>query len=152
MLIYISRITNNIKFYIIDIIIQPEFRLSKNFTPNRKCNITHEVLRSLISGKLFLIFENPNFTISIMIWVIWGSCYSIFSFTSMFCRSLFVLLYFFFWPLCCLLFFDIWILITPLVYSNSSYRVSEWVSELYQTKTDVLLITTWLQLGHVYTV
>ena len=36
-----------------------------------------------------------------------------------FCRSLFVLLYFFFWPFCCL-FFDIWILITPLVSSNSS--------------------------------
>jgi hypothetical protein len=29
-----------------------------------------------------------------------GSCYSIFSFMCMFCRSLFVLLYFFFWPLC----------------------------------------------------
>ena len=38
----------------------------------------------------------------------------------MFCRSLFVLLYFFFWSLCCLFFFDIQILITPLVYSNSS--------------------------------
>jgi len=30
-------------------------------------------------------------------------------------------LYFFFWPLCCLFFCDIRILITPLVYSNSSY-------------------------------
>ena len=49
----------------------------------------------------------------------WGLCYSIFSFICMFCRSLFVLLYFFFWP-CCLFFFDIWILITPLVSSNSS--------------------------------
>jgi hypothetical protein len=27
----------------------------------------------------------------------------------------------FFWSLCCLFFFDIWIPITPLVYSNSSY-------------------------------
>ena len=36
------------------------------------------------------------------------------------CRSLFVLLYFFFWPLCYLFFFDIRILITPLVYSNST--------------------------------
>jgi hypothetical protein len=35
----------------------------------------------------------------------WGSCYSIFSFMCMFCRSLFVLLYFFFWPLSCLSFF-----------------------------------------------
>jgi hypothetical protein len=38
----------------------------------------------------------------------------------MFCRSLFVRLYFFFWPLCCLFFFDLWILITPLVSTNSS--------------------------------
>ena len=30
----------------------------------------------------------------------------------------------FFWPLCCLFFFDIWILITPVVSSNSSsYRI-----------------------------
>jgi hypothetical protein len=43
----------------------------------------------------------------------------------MFCRSLFVLLYFFFWPLCCLFFFDIWILITTLVSSNSSYTPSQ---------------------------
>ena len=41
------------------------------------------------------------------------------SFMCMFYRSLFVLLSFFFWPLCCL-FFNIWILITPLVSSNSS--------------------------------
>ena len=31
----------------------------------------------------------------------WGSCYSIFSFICMSCRSLSVLLYFFLWPLCC---------------------------------------------------
>jgi hypothetical protein len=37
----------------------------------------------------------------------WGSCYSIFSFMCMFCRSLFVLLYFFFRPLCFLFLFDI---------------------------------------------
>ena len=42
----------------------------------------------------------------------------------MFCRSLFVFLYFFFWPLCCLFFFNIWILIAPLVSSNSSYKYS----------------------------
>jgi hypothetical protein len=65
----------------------------------------------------------------------WGSCYTIFSFMRMFCRSLFVLLYFFFlaivlsvllftnsyypfgilWPLCCLFFLDLRILIIPLV-------------------------------------
>jgi hypothetical protein len=38
----------------------------------------------------------------------------------MFCRSLFVLLFFFFWPLCCLS-FDLWILITPFVFSNYFY-------------------------------
>ena len=48
------------------------------------------------------------------------SCYSIFSFMFMFCRSLFVLLYF--WPSCCLFFFDIRILIAPLVSSNSSAK------------------------------
>ena len=49
-----------------------------------------------------------------------GSCYSIFSFICMFCRSLFVPLFFFLWPLSCLFFFDLRILITPLVSSNSS--------------------------------
>ena len=39
-----------------------------------------------------------------------GSCYSIFSFICMFCRSLFALLYFSFWPLSFLFFFDIRIL------------------------------------------
>ena len=50
----------------------------------------------------------------------WGSCYSIFSFMCMFCRSLFVLLYFLFLSLCCLFFSDIQILIALLVSSNSS--------------------------------
>ena len=54
----------------------------------------------------------------------WGSCYLIFSFICMFCRSLFVLLSFFFWPLSCLFFFDLRILITPLVSSNFSYYPS----------------------------
>ena len=49
----------------------------------------------------------------------------------MFCRLLFVLLSFFFWSLYCLFFFGLWILITPLVSSNSSYtiltRVTQWV-------------------------
>ena len=70
---------------------------------------------------------------------LWGSCYSIFSFKCMFCRSLFLLfpfvirfkcmfyrslfvfLSFFLWPLCCLS-FDLRILITLLLSSNSSYR------------------------------
>ena len=59
----------------------------------------------------------PEFTLSLQ----WGSCYSIFSFICMLCRSLFVLLFIFFWPLCCLFFFNIRILITPLVSSSSSH-------------------------------
>jgi hypothetical protein len=58
----------------------------------------------------------------------WGTCYSIFSFICMFCRSLFVLLYFFFWPL---FFFDMRILIVPLVSSNSSKHFT-----LYGTLSD----------------
>ena len=49
------------------------------------------------------------------------SCYSIFSFMCMFCRSLFVLLYFFSWSLCCPSFFNLQLRIIPLVSSNSSY-------------------------------
>ena len=41
-----------------------------------------------------------------------GSCYSIFSFICMFCRSLFVLLSFSSWSLCCLFSFDLRILAT----------------------------------------
>jgi hypothetical protein len=43
----------------------------------------------------------------------WGSCNSIFSFISMFCTFVFVLMSFFLWPLSCLSFFDLRILITP---------------------------------------
>ena len=43
-----------------------------------------------------------------------GSCYSIFSFLCMFCRSLCVMLSVFFWLLCCLFLFDLRILITSL--------------------------------------
>ena len=59
----------------------------------------------------------------------WGSCYSIFSFICMFCRSLFVPLYFFFWPLCCLFYFDIRFLIAPLVSSNSSFNTISVISQ-----------------------
>jgi hypothetical protein len=50
---------------------------------------------------------------------LWGSCYSIFWFMCLFCRSLFVVLYLFFCPF----FFDIWIMITPLVSSNLHNRI-----------------------------
>jgi hypothetical protein len=57
-----------------------------------------------------IVFWSPEFTPGFQ----WGSCYSIFSFICMFCRSLFVLLSFFFWPLYCL-FFDWRLLITSNV-------------------------------------
>ena len=41
----------------------------------------------------------------------------------MFWRSVFVRLFFFCWSLCCLFFFDMWIMVVPLVSSNSSYRI-----------------------------
>ena len=49
----------------------------------------------------------------------------------MFCRSLFALLYLFFLPLCYLFFLDIRILITPLVFSNSSNI--KWIYSTSQT-------------------
>jgi hypothetical protein len=68
----------------------------------------------------------------------WGSCYSIFSFICMLCRSLFVLLSFFLWPLCCLFFFDIRILIAPLVSSISSSTQVYICYVLYETKPIIL--------------
>ena len=50
----------------------------------------------------------------------WASHYSILRFMCMCCRSLLVLCSFVFWSLCCLFFFDIRILITSLVFSNST--------------------------------
>jgi len=41
----------------------------------------------------------------------------------MFCRSLFVLLSFLLWSLFCLSFFYLWLLITPLASSNSSFHI-----------------------------
>ena len=87
----------------------------------------------------FVIFDLQfyMYVLQIVVCLQRGSCYSIYSFICMFCRSLFVfsgvrvtrslVLYvcfvdrcFFLLPLCCLFFFDIRILITPLVSSNSS--------------------------------
>jgi hypothetical protein len=65
---------------------------------------SHNVPRKFLYSVLFMIFL-----------LYWGSCYSIFSFICMFCRSLFGLLYFFLWSLCCL-FFDLRILITIILH------------------------------------
>ena len=53
-----------------------------------------------------------------------GSCYSIFSFLCSVLQIVVVFLYFFFWLLRCLSFIDLWILITTLVTSNSSFYAS----------------------------
>jgi hypothetical protein len=60
----------------------------------------------------------------------------------MFCRLLFVFLYFFFWPLSCLFFFDIWILITPLVSSNSSHLLED---KWYICWQCVYILLLWIQ-------
>ena len=88
-----------------------------SFIVSTTCPFRWDSLITLVEQELLTLPEHlsspPGFS--------WGSCYSIFSFICMFCRSLFVRLYFFFWPLCCLFFFDIRILIAPLVSSNSSF-------------------------------
>jgi hypothetical protein len=62
----------------------------------------------------------------------WSSCYSIFSFMCMFCRSLFVLLSFFFWPL--------------------TYRGHLW--HIYSNSVNQVMVATvqhlkwWLSLSH----
>ena len=93
--------------------------MSKNLNPayNWWCNQIYTMGATSGAGTAYPS-RAPEFTPSFQ----WGSCYSIFNFMRMFCRSLFVLQYFFFWPLFCLFFFDIQILITPLVFSSSSCK------------------------------
>ena len=52
----------------------------------------------------------------------WKQIISFLAFCVVFCRSLFVPLYFFFWPSCCMS-FNLRILITPLVSSNSLWKL-----------------------------
>jgi hypothetical protein len=59
-----------------------------------------------------------------------------------FCRSLFVLVYLFFSPFCCLSFFDIQILITPLVFSNSSNI--KWIYSTSQTSLGSIVTSSLL--------
>ena len=73
--------------------------LSSFMTYHRVCNQINTTGVTSGAGTAYTSVV-PEFTTSFQ----WGSCYSIFSFICMFCRSLFVLLYLFFWPLCCLFF------------------------------------------------
>ena len=77
----------------------------------RQCSVVmiNLVLMPLVEQEL-LPFRGPDYPRFLL-----GSCYLIFSFMSMFCRSLFVFLSFFVWPLC-FLSFDLRILITSLWY------------------------------------
>ena len=54
---------------------------------------------------------------------LWCSCYLIFSFMCVFCRSLFVLLYLLFWPLCYLSFFDLLLPIYDFWFTASDLRL-----------------------------
>jgi len=84
--------------------------------------INHLFLRGLLLSGMLIIKVEQELLPFRSTWVhpqfLVGSCYSIFSFMCMFCRSLCVLLSFFLWPLCCLSFFDIQILISPPVFSR----------------------------------
>jgi len=131
MLICISRITNNMKFYIINIIIQPDFRLSKNFTPDRKRNINRSCACVRYCEVCSLVKYFWYSKILIFLYLLWYELY--YSYMSE------------------------WVLLN-VKWANLQLHHCElfnkmmMMSALYQTKTDVLLITTWLQKGHVYTV
>jgi hypothetical protein len=86
----------------------------------------------------------PSWALEFTPCFLWGSCYLIFSFMCMFCRSLYVLLSFFFWPLCCL-FFDLWILFGifklflesfhfNLVFINTPYPKEAYIYDLFSLK------------------
>ena len=101
--------------------------LSSLMTYNQVCNWITTTGGTSGAGTAYATVA-PEFTPDIL----WGSCYSIFNFICMFCRSLFVLLSLFFWPLCCLFFFDIRILITSLWYLQTilsvlSSNVDHWM-------------------------
>ena len=96
-------------------------------TYHRVCNQINITGATSVAGTAY-----PSCTPEFPLGFQWGSCYSIFSFMCMFCRSQFVLLYFFFWPLFCL-FFNIQILITSLWYLQSL------LTEVSQLKKMIIL-------------
>jgi hypothetical protein len=83
--------------------------LSSFTTYYRVCNYINTTVATIGAGT-----ADPSGAHDLTLGFWWGSCYSIFSFICMFCRSVFVLLSFFL-SLCCLFF-------CPLVSSNSSYK------------------------------
>jgi hypothetical protein len=99
--------------------------------------VNKTMLMKLYSFSRLQSICSPEFTPGFQ----WGSCYSIFSFMCMFCRSLFVFLYFFFWSVCCLFFFDVRILITPLVSSNSSCLMKSYLFCKYHISITLYLIS-----------
>ena len=72
---------------------------------------------SLVKQKLFALPEPPSRLPGLVGFVL----LDLYFFCVAFCRSLFVPLSFFFWPSVCCLSFELWILITPLVSSNSLF-------------------------------
>jgi hypothetical protein len=81
--------------------------LSSSTTYDRLCYLNNTTGATSGAGTAYTSGA-PEFTPGFKL----GSCYWIFSFICMLCRSLFVLFSYFFWPLCCLSSFDLRILIT----------------------------------------
>jgi hypothetical protein len=102
--------------------------LSSFMTYHRVCNYVSTTDATSSTGTAY-----PSGAHAFITGFKWGSCYSIFNFMCIFCRSLFVLLYFIFWSLCWLFFFNLRILITTLVSSNSfSHNLPvSWTSRVF---------------------
>ena len=91
--------------------------LTLSWLSTRKCGGIYLVLWAQTSPHSeihFRLREKLNFLV--------GSCFSIFNFSVVICRSLFVLLSFLFWSFYCLSFFDLWLLITSLWYLHAFLR------------------------------
>jgi len=81
-------------------------------------------LQILVGSWSNLPFYHPSGAYEFTPLFLVGSCYSVFSFMCMCCRSLFVLLYF--RPSCCLLFFDLEDIWLPLWYLLNIKSVKIW--------------------------
>ena len=73
----------------------------------------------MLCRSLFVLLSFFFWSLCCLSFFFWSLCCLSFFFWSLCCLS------FFFWSLCCLSFFDLWIMITPLVSSSSSYYIND---------------------------
>ena len=78
------------------------------------CRLTVTWHMSLVKQTLLILPKHPSWPPAFN----GVTCCSIITFSTVFCRSLFVFLSFFLWPLYCLFFFNLRLMITPLISSN----------------------------------